>query len=73
MKKYSRYLIVSGYVSISAGRTRATEDVDVLLDQAEKRIFGIAQKSLTQNFLPVKDTLEEAFERIDQLSKKELV
>lgn len=47
------------------------EDVDSLLDQAEKRIFSIAQKSLTQNFIQVKDTLEEAFERIDKLSKHE--
>lgn len=47
------------------------EDVDGLLDQAEKRIFSIAQKSLTQNFIQVKDTLEEAFERIDKLSKHE--
>lgn len=46
-----------------------TEDVDQLLDQAEKRIFSIAQKSLTQNFLPVRSALEEAFERIDLLSK----
>ena len=48
-----------------------TEDIDQLLDQAEKRIFSIAQKSLTQHFVPVKDTLEEAFERIDMLSKYE--
>jgi len=46
-----------------------TEDVDILLDQAEKRIFSIAQKSLTQNFVPIKAELEEAFERIDNLSK----
>jgi len=45
------------------------EDVDLLLDQAEKRIFSIAQRSLTQQFVPVKDTLEEAFERMDRLSK----
>lgn len=45
------------------------EDVDVLLDRAEKRIFSIAQRGLTQNFIPVKSTLEEAFERIDKLSK----
>jgi len=50
---------------------KETEDIDVLLDQAERRIFSIAQKSLTQNFIPVKDTLEEAFERIDRLSKHE--
>ncbi len=46
-----------------------SEDVDILLDKAEQRIFGITQKSLTQNFIPVKATLEEAFERIDRLSK----
>ncbi|PIP22447.1 MAG: replicative DNA helicase, partial [Candidatus Nealsonbacteria bacterium CG23_combo_of_CG06-09_8_20_14_all_39_25] len=46
-----------------------TEDTDILLDKAEKRIFSIAQRSLTQNFLLVKSTLEEAFERIDRLSK----
>lgn len=48
-----------------------TENIDVILDRAEKRIFGIAQKSLTQEFVPVKATLEEAFERIDKLSKRE--
>jgi replicative DNA helicase len=47
-----------------------TEDVEVLLDRAEKRIFSIAQKSLSQDFLPVKATLEEAFERIDRLSRQ---
>jgi len=46
-----------------------SEDVDILLDKAEQRIFGITQKSLTQNFIPVKATLEEAFERIDRLAK----
>ncbi len=45
------------------------KDVEMLLDQAEQKIFGIAQGSLTQKFVPVKDTLEEAFERIDKLSK----
>ncbi len=49
-----------------------TEDPDSLLDQAEKRIFSIAQKSLTHEFIPVRETLEEAFERIDRLSKKEV-
>jgi len=47
-----------------------TEDVDELLDRAEKRIFSIAQRSLSQDFVPVKTTLEEAFERIDRLSKE---
>ncbi|MBI2624996.1 MAG: replicative DNA helicase [Candidatus Nealsonbacteria bacterium] len=48
-----------------------TEDVEDLLDKAEQRIFSIAQRSLNQNFIPVKASLEEAFERIDRLSKRE--
>lgn len=46
-----------------------SEDVDILLDKAEQKIFSIAQKSLSQSFTPIKATLEDAFERIDELSK----
>ncbi len=45
------------------------QDTDLLLDQAEQKIFSITQKCLRQSFTPVKDSLEEAFERIDKLSK----
>ncbi len=48
-----------------------SEDPDVLLDQAEKNIFSIAQKGLSQKFVAIKESLEEAFERIDKLSKHE--
>jgi len=41
------------------------------VDQAEQKIFGIAQKSLSHNFVHLKDELEEAFERLDRLSKHE--
>ncbi len=67
-KRILRDLIDSSY-EIGILGYNETEDPDILLDQAEKRIFSIAQKSLSQNFLPVKETLEEAFERIDRLSK----
>lgn len=46
------------------------EEVDALLDKSEQKIFRIAQKSLAQKFVPVKDTLEETFKRIDELSKQ---
>jgi len=45
------------------------ENMEDILDEAEQRIFRISQKTLTQEFLPVKSTLEEAFERIDKLHK----
>ncbi len=46
------------------------EDIEVLLDRAEQKIFSIAQQGLTQKFIPVKSTLEEAFGRMDKLSKE---
>lgn len=69
-KRILRDLIDASY-DIGLMGYKETEDVDELLDQAEKRVFSIAQKSLTQRFFPVKDALEEAFERIDNLSKHE--
>lgn len=46
-------------------------DVDILLDKAEKAVFSIGQKSLSQAFVPIRDILGETFERIEQLSKHE--
>ena len=69
-KRILRDMIEASY-DIGLMGYKEMEDVDELLDQAERRIFGIAQKSLTQRFYPVKDALGEAFERIDRLSKYE--
>ena len=46
-----------------------SEDINNILDEAEKKIFKIAQKGVNQYFTHVKDTLEEAFERIEKLSQ----
>jgi len=66
-KRVLRDLISASY-KIGEIAHKEEEDVDVLLDEAEKTIFGIAQKSLTQTFSPVKDSLEETFKRIEELS-----
>lgn len=47
------------------------DDIDIILDKAEKQIFSITQRSITQKFLPIKEALGEAFERVDSLSKRE--
>jgi hypothetical protein len=39
VKKHTKHLIVSGFVSISSGRTRGTEDVDVLIPLISKENF----------------------------------
>jgi replicative DNA helicase len=61
--------LISAAQEIGQMAFNEAEDVEKILDKAEKRIFSIAQKSLSQKFVHVKETLEEAFERIDQLSK----
>lgn len=49
LKNHSTYLIVSGYVSISTGRTRATEDVDLLVPIMSKEKFSKLFDDLQQN------------------------
>lgn len=44
-------------------------ELDEVLDTAEKKIFGITRMSLKQRFLNVKHALEEAWDRIDRLHK----
>jgi replicative DNA helicase len=46
------------------------EDVKSLMDTAEQALFGISQQHFTQNFIPVKDTLAETFDRIEALKRK---
>ncbi len=47
---------------------RESEDVDQLLDEAERKIFSIASKTL-KKITPIKPLLEEAWERIDKIHK----
>ncbi|SRR3989339_942786 len=49
LKNYSDYLIVSGFVSICSGRTRATEDVDILVPQMNKEKFENLFEDLVKN------------------------
>ncbi|MFH1649202.1 MAG: hypothetical protein ABIA93_01500 [Candidatus Woesearchaeota archaeon] len=48
LKKHSKYLIVSGYISISTGRVRGTEDVDILIPLQTKEEFEKLFDDLTK-------------------------
>jgi len=39
LSKYTKYVIVSGYVPIFFGRTRGTEDIDVIIEHIDKNTF----------------------------------
>ncbi len=67
-KKVLRDLISASH-SISQLGYQEQEDVDVVLDEAEKKIFQIAQRSLVKGFTSVNSVLNEAWERIDNLHK----
>lgn len=45
------------------------QELDELLDKAEKKIFEITNSPTTQKFIPIKEVLNDAFERIDRLHK----
>ena len=69
-KKLLRDLIDAAY-DITQLSFEESQDIENILDQAEKNIFSVSQKSLKQYFTPIKPALEEAFDRIDQLHKHE--
>ncbi|MBU0456507.1 MAG: hypothetical protein ABH824_01815 [Nanoarchaeota archaeon] len=80
LKRHCDYLIVSGFVSISTGRTRGTEDVDVLVpvmtrDTFEK-LFVDLQKggfwcyqsdSVNEVYSYIKDLQNIRFARINEM------
>jgi replicative DNA helicase len=67
-KSVLRNLIESSEEISQLGYNEENE-VDEVLDSAEKKIFSIARYSLKQKFLNIKEALEEAWERFDRLHK----
>jgi len=61
-----RGLIAAGADITLFGHTEDRE-LDILLDEAEKRLFTVAKRYLRGGFVSVRDVLDEAFERIDKL------
>ncbi len=46
--------------------TKAVADI---MDSAEQQVFAMSQVQRSRSFLPIKDTLVESFERLDELQK----
>ncbi len=68
-KRILRDLIRSGQ-EISTSAYNEAKEVEKLLDEAESKIFSISQTSRRDKFIHIKDSLEDAFERIEKLSKE---
>jgi len=44
-------------------------EIDEILDETEKKVFGVSRKYLKNAFLPIDNLLTAAFDRIDELHK----
>lgn len=65
-KSILRALITAASNILSMGYA-GTEDITVLLDDAEKQIFQISQKRNVKGFVSLKNILIETFERIEKI------
>ncbi len=66
-KKATLRRLISASADISEMAYKESEDAAKLLDEAEQKLFGVSQQHLKQNFIPIKDVLDSAFDRIDEL------
>ncbi|QQR82601.1 replicative DNA helicase [Candidatus Campbellbacteria bacterium] len=68
-KKYTmRQLIEAAYHITELGFAEE-EELEELLDKAEKQIYNITSAPGTKKFIPISDVLADAFERLDKLQK----
>lgn len=65
-KRIHRDLIEASHRIAELGY-KEEEDLENILDDAEKTVFAVAQSSLAQEFMPVGQALESAWERIERL------
>src|SRR4030043_483189 len=45
--------------------------LEVVMDEAEKAIFGVSERRMTRDLQSIKTVLSDYYNRIDQLSKRE--
>ncbi|MEW6063458.1 MAG: hypothetical protein AB1571_03780 [Nanoarchaeota archaeon] len=47
--KHCKYIVVSGFVAISSGRARGTEDIDIIIERLSEKDFIKLHKDLVKN------------------------
>lgn len=65
-----RRLIRAGHDIVKYGQGEV-EDMAQMLDKAEQALFGVSQKYLRQNFVPLHSILTDAFNRLDEIHRSE--
>ncbi len=70
-KKFLMRNLITAANTINQMGYDESQDVEELLDQAEKKIFEVTNLMSTSSFVSLGDELGEAFERLERLSKSE--
>lgn len=68
-KSTLRRLLLAAQEITALGYEQA-EDVEVLLDAAESKLFNVSQKFLKRSFTAISDVLTDVFDRIDELHRE---
>ncbi len=68
-KKYILRTLIDAAEHISELGYNEIDEIETVLDEAEKKIYSITNASVTKKFTSIKDTLEDAWERLDSIHK----
>jgi replicative DNA helicase len=69
-KKATLRRLLEAAAEISGLGYNEDDELDTVLDTAEQKLFGVSQKYLKNNFASIKEALDAAFERIDELHRE---
>lgn len=62
--------LIKASAEITENAVDATEDIETLLDAIEQKVFAISQHSFSQKFFQLKDELQIAYERLEEIHRK---
>lgn len=68
-KKHVLRTLIDAAEHISELGYNESDEIETVLEEAEKKIFSITNLGVTKKFIGIKDTLNEAWERLDKLHK----
>lgn len=60
VEKHCKYIIVSGFIAIASGRTRGTEDIDMIIEKIDlNRFKGLFEDLKNNNFICMQTNQDE--------------
>lgn len=62
--------LIRAATNIAKDGYTASDDVETILNEAEKNILEVSQQKRTTNFIPIKDVLVETYEKIERLHQQ---